>query len=55
MARRQAAVGEGLQTWVVAVSVLNKQSQTADSFFPPSLELGHGVTPQCKTPACYEK
>jgi hypothetical protein len=47
--------GYGLQMWVVAVSILNKQLQTGDKEWFTSLGLGKGPTaPHHKKPACYK-
>jgi hypothetical protein len=35
--------GDGFQIWKVAVSILNKQSRTADKSWSSSLEVGHGA------------
>jgi hypothetical protein len=44
MARPQAADGEnGLQIWMVAEDILNKQSRTVDEEWSYSLEVGHGA------------
>jgi hypothetical protein len=51
MARPQVADGgEGLQIWMVAANILNKQSRTADKGWPSSLGVGRGAnnSPQYK-------
>jgi hypothetical protein len=51
MARPQVADrGDGLQIWMVARNILNKQSRTADRGWPSSLGVGREADnrPHCK-------
>jgi hypothetical protein len=43
MARRQVADGDGLQIWMLAANILNKQSRTAGKGWSCSLRVGHGT------------
>jgi hypothetical protein len=58
MARPEDADGgDGLQIGKTAANLLNKQSRTADSRWPPSLRVQLGITtppPTLKTLSCYE-
>jgi hypothetical protein len=47
---------DSLETWRVAVNILNKQSQTGDKWLMLQLGAWAGglTTPHFKKPACYE-
>jgi hypothetical protein len=41
---RHGASSGGLQIWRIAANILNKQSRTADKWWPSSLGVGRGLT-----------
>jgi hypothetical protein len=44
---------DGLQIWMVAANILNKQSQTASKGWSSSLGIGQRANNSCKITPCY--
>jgi hypothetical protein len=43
MVHLQVAFGDDLKVWMVAMNILNKQSQAFDKGWSSSLRIGHGA------------